>query len=229
MATRQIVALGGAGAPRGPLTRFLLSLTQKPRPKICFLATAVGDAPDAIVRFYEAFEPASCERSHLKLFGVPHAGIREHLLHQDVIYVSGGNTANMLAVWRVHRIDAILREAWERGTVLCGWSAGAICWFEGGITDSFGPELAPLDDGLGFLSGTFCPHYDGEPERRPTFLRLVAGGFPAGLAADDAVGVHLAGRELAEVVTERPNARAYRVQRDGDRVVEIPLDARLLG
>ena len=108
----------------------------------------------------------------LRVFGVPGAGIRERLLAQDAIYVSGGNTANMLAVWRVHGVDAALREAWERGIVLSGPSAGGLCWFEGGVTDSFGPELARLDDGLGFLPGSFCPHYDTEPERRPTYERL---------------------------------------------------------
>lgn len=159
---------------------------------------------------------------------MPRAGIREHLLAQDAIFVSGGNTANMLAVWRVHGVDAALREAWDEGIVLAGPSAGAICWFECGVTDSFGPELAPLEAALGFLAGSFCPHYDGEPERRPTYRRLVGAGFPAGIAADDGVGVRYAGTELAEVVAEREGATAYSVELVDSEVVETPFPARLL-
>jgi dipeptidase E len=146
-----------------------------------------------------------------------------------VIYVSGGNSANMLAVWRVHGVDAVLREAWDAGIVLCGPSAGGLCWFEGAVTDSFGPELALLDDGLGFLRGSFCPHYDGEPERRPTYERLIREGLVPGYAADDAVGVHFRGTELAEVVTEREGATAYRVELVEGEVRETSLKARLLG
>lgn len=225
---RRIVALGGSGSPAGPLNRYLLGLAKKERPRVCFLATAIGDAAEGIVRFYEAFPAALCEPSHLHLFGVPRGDVRDHLLAQDVIFVSGGNTANMLAVWRVHGVDAILREAWDGGTVLCGPSAGAICWFEGGVTDSFGPELRRLDDGLRFLRGTFCPHYDGEVERRPTYERLVAEGFPGGIAADDAVGVHFVDGELTEIVSERPEGRAYRVERGDAGVRETPLETRVL-
>src|SRR5205807_2621369 len=141
----------------------------------------------------------------------------------DVVVVPGGNTANMLAVWRVHGFEAILGEAWEAGVVLAGWSAGAICWFESGVTDSFGPRLAALEC-LGFLPGSACPHYDGEELRRPTYARLVAEGFPAGIAIDDDVGVRFEGAELAEVVTSREGATAYRVGADGER----PLAARVL-
>jgi peptidase E len=134
----------------------------------------------------------------------------------------------MLAVWGVHGVDAVLREAWDAGIVLAGPSAGGLCWFECAVTDSFGPELVPLERALGFLPGSFCPHYDGEPERRPTYRRLVAKGFPGGIAADDCVGVRFAGTELAEVVTERPGATAYRVELAGGEVRETPLEARLL-
>jgi dipeptidase E len=226
--SRTIVALGGRGRTGGPLNRFLLGLAKTGRPRVCFVPTAVGDDPGAIVEFYERFPADACEPSHLQLFGIPRSDVRAHLLAQDVIYVSGGNTANMLAVWRVHGVDAMLREAWERGIVLCGPSAGAICWFEGGVTDSFGPQLAPLHDGLGFLRGTFCPHYDGESERRPTYRRLVAGGLPAGIAADDAVGVHFVGDELVDVVSERDGSGAYRVELSDGSVRETPLAARVL-
>jgi peptidase E len=229
--TGQIVAMGGSGEPAGPLVRFFLGLTGRERPRVCFLPTAVGDSDTGITMFYGRFPASICEPSHLKLFGVPQAGIREHLLAQDAIYVSGGNTANMLAVWRVHGVDETLRLAWERGVVLGGPSAGGICWFEGGVTDSFGPELAPLDDGLRLLAGSFCPHYDAEPERRPTYERLLRdGALPPGYAADDGVGLHFRGAELAEVVTEREEATAYRVERAGTgEVATLPLSARLLG
>jgi peptidase E len=221
--------MGGSGEPAGPLARFFLGLTGAERPRVCFLPTAAGDADSGIASFYERFPAAWCEPSHLKLFGVPRTGIREHLLAQDAIYVSGGNTANMLAVWAVHGVDAALRGAWERGVVLGGPSAGGICWFEAGVTDSFGPELAPLAGGLGFLPGSFCPHYDAEPARRPTYERLIGDGLPPGYAADDAVGLHFVGGELAEVVTERDGATAYRVEpAAGGEVAELPLSARLL-
>jgi peptidase E len=222
--------MGGSGEPEGPLVRFMLGLAGGGRPRVCFLPTAVGDSDAGIASFYERFPASLCEPSHLRLFGVPRAGVREHLLAQDAIYVSGGNTANMLAVWAVHGVDAALREAWEAGVVLGGPSAGGICWFEGGITDSFGPELALLARALGFLPGSFCPHYDGEPGRRPAFERLIReGALPAGWAADDAVGLHFAGLELTEVVTERGGATAYRVERAaGGEVSETPLEARVL-
>lgn len=150
--------------------------------------------------------------------------VRAFLLEQDAIYVGGGNTANMLAVWRAQGMDEIVREAWERGVVLSGVSAGAMCWFEASTTDSFGPEIQPLADGLGFLAGSFTPHY-GQPMRRPTLQRLVADWFPAGLAADDSVACHFVGTELAEVLTSREGARAYRVSRDVDGSVrEQPIE-----
>jgi peptidase E len=149
--------------------------------------------------------------------------VRERLLDAEIIVVSGGNTANMLAIWNVHGVDEVLREAWERGIVLTGWSAGALCWFESGVTDSFGPQLAPIDGCLGFFAGSFCPHYDGEERRRPVYRRLVAeGALPAGYAADDLVGLHFVGTELEGVISARAGATAYRVERDG----EMPLDAR---
>jgi peptidase E len=221
---RTIVALGGSGAPGGPLNRYLLGLAGKERPRICFLPTAGGDSPVGIEAFYDRFPGELCERSHLKLFGIPRAGVREHLLDQDVLYVSGGNTANMLAVWRVHGVDAIMREAWEAGIVLCGPSAGGLCWFEDGVTDSFGPELRRLSDGLGFLAGSFCPHYDSEPDRRPTLHHLLAEQLPPAIAADDAVGVRYDGTELVEVVAERPGTGAYRVELVDGVVRETPLE-----
>lgn len=142
------------------------------------------------------------------------------MLDQDLLYVSGGNTANMLAIWRAHGFDAIVREAWEQGVVLAGWSAGMICWFEAGVTDSFGPQLEGMRDGLGFLAGSACPHYDGEERRRPVYQALVANGFPPGVAADDSVALHYVGTELREVVGARDDGAAYRVEPEGEARLE---------
>jgi dipeptidase E len=228
----QVLAMGGGGFmmdPESLLDDFLLSLTPAPRPKVCFLPTPAGDSERAIVAFYEAFLPRDCEPTHLRLFGMPERPA-ERLRDQDVIYVSGGNTANALALWRLHGVDRALRAAWEESAVVGGVSAGANCWFEACVTDSFGPALDPLHDGLGLLAGSFCPHYDGDPERRPTYERLVgSGALRPGYAADDTVGVHFVDRELAEVVTEREGAAGYRLERSADGVAaETPLAARLI-
>jgi len=213
MAERQIVAMGGGGSDEDEAARlitFLLGLTGKERPRVGFVPTASAENPELLVSLYAAFSGrADC--SHIPFFPWPPEDLRERALSQDVLFVGGGNTANMLAVWRVHGFDAILREAWEQGTVLSGGSAGMICWFEAGVTDSFGPQLEGMRDGLGFLPGSACPHYDGEERRRPVYQELVADGFPPGIAADDAVALHYVGTELREVVTTRDGAGAYRV------------------
>ncbi|MEI8104424.1 MAG: peptidase E [Actinomycetes bacterium] len=227
MATaRQILALGGGGDSEEQtlrLYRHALELTGKDRPRVLFVPTAVGDSDDVIGRFYERFTPLG-EASHLPFFPYPPDGLRDLALAQDAIDVSGGNTANMLAIWRVHGFDQVLREAWEAGIVLFGASAGMICWFEAGVTDSFGLQLEGMRDGLGFLAGSACPHYDGEARRRPRYRELLDGGFPAGIAADDGVGLHYIGTEIHEVVTCRPGASAYRVGPDG----EVRLEPRVL-
>ena len=164
------------------------------------------------------------ELTDLRFYPWPPENLRELALSQDAILVCGGNTANMLAVWRVHGFDEILREAWEAGVLLTGWSAGMICWFEAGVTDSFGPQLEGMRDGLGFLPGSACPHYGGEERRRPVYTQLVRGGFPAGLALDDSAAAHFVGTELREVVASRPEARGYRVGPAG----EEPLETRHL-
>jgi dipeptidase E len=155
--------------------------------------------------------------------------IRSLLLAQDIIYVGGGNTVNLLAIWRAHGVDQAMRAAWENGVILTGGSAGSLCWYECGTTDSFDLfELHPLKDGLGFLPGSHCPHYDGEPQRRPLYQSLIASGFAPGIAIDDDAAVRYEGTEIAEVVSARPGATAYRVEKAGDGVNETPLDARAL-
>ncbi len=221
-----IVALGGGADTEeqtAKLLEYVMSLINKPSPRVCFVPTAVGDAAEAVVRFYETWEGRG-ELTHVKFFPWPPESLRELALAQDVIVVSGGNTANMLAIWRLHGFDRVLREAWESGVVLTGGSAGMICWFEAAVTDSFGPQLEGLRDGLGFLAGSACPHYDGEELRRPTYRRLVDEGFPPGIATDDGVALHYEGTELAEVVSVRPEAQAYRIERGS----ETPIEARQL-
>jgi dipeptidase E len=222
---RHIVGLGGGGSEEqiGLLFEYVLGLTGKDRPRLLLVPTASAEGDDFIDWFCERTSP-SADVSVLRTFPWPPEELRDFVLSQDAIFVGGGNTANMLAIWRVHGIDELMREAWEQGIVLAGWSAGMICWFEHGITDSFGPQLDAMEC-LGFLSGSACPHYDGEELRRPRYRELVQGGLPAGLAADDGVGLHFEGTELAEVVTCREGACAYRVTADG----EDPIEARLLG
>jgi len=164
------------------------------------------------------------ELTPLSFYPWPPDDLRDLALGHDAILVCGGNTANMLAVWRVHGFDRILREAWESGVVLFGWSAGMICWFEAGVTDSFGAQLEGMRDGLGFLPGSACPHYDGEERRRPVYTELVANGFPPGIALDDTAAARYEGTELQEVVTTRTGTRGYRVGPDG----EVPLPVREL-
>ena len=227
MADGQIVALGGAGATDEETRRLLahvVGLAGKASPKVCVVPTAAADAAASVLRLYGRL-PEEARASYLPFFPWPPNELRRVVLDQDVIFVGGGNTANALAIWRVHGFDEILREAWEAGIVLTGWSAGMICWFEAGVTDSFGPQLDGMRDGLGFLAGSACPHYDGEELRRPVYTRLVAEGFPPGVAADDGVGIRYTGDELAEVVSVREGAGAYRVDADG----EEPLPVRLLG
>jgi len=222
---RRIIGLGGGGdtaEQTQALWNYVLGIVGKERPRMLYLPTAVGDSDQAIVGFYERFKDRG-ELGHLKTFPWPPGELRELILSQDAICVSGGNTANMLAIWRVHGIDGYLREAWEQGVVLWGASAGMICWFEQGVTDSFGSQLDGMDC-LGLLAGSACPHYDGEARRRPRYHELVAGGLADGIAADDGVGLYYAGTELVEIVSCRPGAAAYRVSADG----EERLDAREL-
>jgi dipeptidase E len=221
MATPRIVAFGGR--PEEAVVDYVLGLTGRDRPRLLFVPTASADDPRAVLDVYARLS-GRAEVSHVTFSPWPPADLRERTLEHDVIFVGGGNTANMLAVWRVHRFDATLREAWERGVVLCGTSAGAICWFEASITDSFGPQLEGMRDGLGFLAGSACPHYDGEELRRPRYIELVRDGFPPGIAIDDLAAVRFDGTRLTEVVTTRAGAGACLVTADG----EEPLPVRVL-
>jgi len=210
---RQIIAMGGGGFSMEPdnlaLDRYVIEQTGKAAPKVCFLPTASGDAPAYVVNFYAAFTGLGCVPTYLSLFRPPTADLASFLLEQDVLYVGGGNTKSMLALWREWDLDVILRTAWERGVVLTGLSAGAICWFEQGVTDSVPGTLGALAC-LGYLRGSCCPHYDGENERRPSYRRLVgAGEILPGYGVDDGAALHYCGDALHRVVSSRPEATAY--------------------
>jgi peptidase E len=216
----------------GPLTEYAVELAGVTgrRPRVCFVATAMGDSAEVVQGFYDAARYAGYEGSHLALFPMPNLpDVTGHLLEQDVVWVWGGSVAGLLAMWRLHGLDAAMRTAWEAGVVLTGVSAGSICWHAGGPTDSFGPELRAVTDGLGLLPYGNGVHYDSEPRRRPLLHRLVAEGtLPVSYATDDGVGLLYRGTELVEVLAERPDAAAYRVERGPTGgAVETRLDARL--
>ena len=203
----------------GPVLDLAFELAGRPaQPRVCYLGTATGDDPVRVAAFYGAFAGSDARASHLSLFTMPTvADVRGHLLGQDVVWVGGGSVANLLAVWRVHGLDAVFREAWSAGVVLAGVSAGSICWHAGGTTDSFGPDLRPVTDGLGLLPYSNGVHHDSEEQRRPRFHQLVADGtLPAGYATDDGAGLVYRGTELVEAVADRPGAAAYRVERGPD-------------
>lgn len=231
--TRRVALLGGGFSTDedGLLDGWLLNQASSPRPKVCFLPTASGDAPAYIDQFLSAFQSRNCEPSVLSLFGreLDDKALRTFVLNQDVVYVGGGNTANMLAVWRVHGVDRLLREAYSRGTLLCGMSAGANCWAEGSHTDSFGP-LTYLQDGLGLLPGSVCPHYDSEPGRRTSYCNAVATGMlSGGWAVEEGVAALFTNGRLEEAVTRTPGARLYWVEAAGEnKASEQAVPCRLL-
>ncbi len=221
---RRIVACGGEQLNYPALTRYVFDLVGKPRPKILFIPTASGDDAAYLLTFYQALAGVACEQSHLLLFNRTVDDMEALLRSQDVVMVGGGNTANMLAIWRLHGVEDALRNAYRNGTILTGWSAGCICWFEAGITDSFTLELGPLRDGLKLLAGSACPHYDSQERRRPVYAREIAAGLPPGIALDDAVAARYEDEQLVEIVSAKTSGRAFRIDRDG----EHPLEVRML-
>jgi len=233
---RPIVASGGGGfsplSERSRVEEHVVALARevrgRERPRVCLIGTATGDDDAWIARFHEVFADLA-ETSHLALFDRTVEDIPAFLLAHDAVWVSGGNTASMLAVWRAHGVDSALRMAHETGIVLAGRSAGSICWFEGGTTDSYGPTIQAFSGGLGFIPGSNSPHYDGEPQRRPAYHALVAdGSLPAGIAVDDfAAAVH-DGPTFVEVVAAHAGPAAYRVEPTADGVVETVLPVRVL-
>lgn len=229
---RQLIVLGGGGFSQEKnraLDRHFLAQTGTKRPRVLFIGTASGDAESYRYKFYEAMAELPCRASHLSLFTPPSADLATFVDGHDAIFVGGGNTRSLLALWREWGLDAVLRQAYRRGAVVGGVSAGMIAWFDWGVTDSIPGALTPLA-GLGWIAGSACPHYDSEAQRRPAYQRLVGtGAIPGGIAADDGVGLHFVDGELHDVVSARPAARAYLVERIGARVRETPIVPRAIG
>jgi dipeptidase E len=231
---RQIVAFGGGGfsmeRDNTLLDDYVLSLTDKERPRVCFLPTASGDADHYIVRFYRAFDSSRCEPSHVSLFrrdgGA--ADIHQHILSSDLVYVGGGSVISLLGAWRAHGLDTTLRLAWEQGTVMCGVSAGSLCWFDSALSAFHGaPQLVR---GLGLLPHSNCVHFDCERDREGAFRKHLLDGICAGYAAEDGAALHFVGEKLSSVVTSRPNAKAYRMRRtEAGRIERRALAATYLG
>jgi peptidase E len=224
----QIVAYGGGGfsmeAGNPLLDDYVLAATAQERPKVCFIPTASGDADHYVVRFYRRFAPVA-DTSHVSLFrrdkggGAVEGDLERHLLAQDLIYVGGGSVLSLLGTWRAHGVDGMLKRAWRRGVVLCGLSAGSLCWFAEAVTAFHGPPQAVR--GLGLLPHSNCVHYDGEAARGEAYRRMVADGMRPGYAAEDGVALHFEGHELLRAVASRPKARAYRVTPEGEKRLAV--------
>ncbi|HEX3872955.1 MAG TPA: peptidase E [Solirubrobacteraceae bacterium] len=231
-ALRQIIAFGGGGfsmeAGNPLLDDYVLAAANKAHPKVCFLASASGDADHYIVRFYRAFDASRCEPSHLSLFrreaGAP--DLRTHLLDQDVIYVGGGSVISLLGVWRAHGLDAILREAWTNGVLMCGVSAGSLCWFREAVTAFHGEPQRVT--GLDLLPWSNTVHYDGEQARDRSYRQFLVDGLCPGYAAEDGAALHFVGERLVRAVSSRPHARAYRMRCVRGRVVKSAIKTRYL-
>ena len=230
---QQIIALGGGGFSMEPdnplLDDYILKQASVKRPKICFIGTASGDAEGYIQRFYHFFNNKECEPTHLSLFKPPTQPLHDYVLEQDIIYVGGGNTKNLLILWKEWGLDQILKTAYHQGILLCGISAGAICWFEEGLTDSYGDQLEPIT-ALGLLKGSHSPHYDGETNRRPAYRKMIMDRcLKPGIAADDGVGLHYIDGNLVKVVSSRPHAAAYQVDISNEGIKERFLKPFYLG
>ncbi|HTE57270.1 MAG TPA: peptidase E [Verrucomicrobiae bacterium] len=236
MHSRHILAASGGyivgykRASLGPIIKYGLQLTGKKKPRLCYIGTATGDAVSEITTFYNACIDQEVTPSHLQLFTEPNVkDVREHILRQDMIWVDGGSVANLLAVWRVHELDSILRTAWEKGIVLAGCSAGSICWHTGGTTDSFGEDLHPVINALGFLPYSNGVHYDVHKQRRPLFQNLVQENIlDEGYATDDGAAIHYVDDQFHKAIADRPGKFAYHITRVGDGIKETRLKTELL-
>jgi dipeptidase E len=229
-AKRQIIALGGGGFSDGPrgrsLDEYIIAQSDSARPRVCFIPTASGDSTIYIERFHKAFAKLGARPSHLTLF-MPQktrSGFPDFLAGQDIIYVGGGNTRNLLILWKAWDLVPALKRAYERGVIIAGISAGALCWFQSGLTDSYPGRLTPLK-ALGWLRGSFCPHFNSEPKRKPIYRRLIdSGKLPGGYAVDDGVALHFVNEEFSSAVRARKNAAARLIRKSHGRVVEVVVD-----
>lgn len=211
------------------LDQYILNQAKAAKPKICFIPTASGDSEGYISKFYDAFKQLECEPSHLSLFKPPTRDLESFVLEKDIFYVGGGNTKNLMILWKEWGLDQLLKQAWEKGIILSGLSAGSICWFEEGVTDSYGDRLESIQ-GLGLLQGSHCPHYDGEEERRPAYHGLLKGRkLNAGVAVDDGAALHYVNQELKGAVSSGKHAGAYRVYMEENECVEEKIATQYLG
>ena len=210
------------------LDSYLIKLSASERPKVCFVGTASGDSDSYQNRFYEAMKQFAVEASHLSLFKPPAGSLEQFVLSKDILYVGGGNTRNLMALWKEWGLDTILRKAYYSGIVMAGISAGSLCWFEEGVTDSITGKLTKISC-LGLLAGSNCPHYDGESERRPAYQQLVAGGMKSGIACDDGVAAYFVNEQLVELVSSRPDAMGYHVENIAGKAIETAIRPRYLG
>ncbi|ART75087.1 peptidase E [Sutcliffiella horikoshii] len=229
---RQIIALGGGGfsmEPENPLLdEYILSQAKKDLPKVCFVPTASGDQSNYIERFHNAFNLLPCQPSHISLFEPEFNNLEKFVLEQDVIYVGGGNTRNMLLLWKEWGLDKVLKKAYEQGVILAGLSAGAICWFEEGLTDPLNAPLYKLDC-LGFLKGSNCPHYDGENKRKPSYHKLILEAqMKEGYAVDDGAALHFVNEILSKSVSSRPKAKSYFIKLINGEITENEINTTYL-
>lgn len=230
--TRKILAMGGGGFSMEPgnllLDQFFFSLAEKKKPNVCFIGTASGDAESYTDRFYEYMKDHDVNSSHLSLFRAPMGSLRDYVLSKDVLYVGGGNTRNLMTLWREWGLDKILVEAYNSGVVLGGLSAGGLCWFEEGVTDSIPGALTKISC-MNLISGSFCPHYDGEEDRRPSYQKLILSGLKSGLACDDSAAVYFENEKLVEAVSSVKTASAYKVSAVNGEIREDKMVTRFLG
>ncbi|MBC7537797.1 MAG: peptidase E [Bacteriovorax sp.] len=230
--TRKILAMGGGGFSMEPgnliLDNFFFSIAKKQKPEVCFIGTASGDSQGYIDRFYDYMKDHDVTPSHLSLFKAPVGSLRDFVLSKDVLYVGGGNTRNLMTLWREWGLDKIIIEAYNSGVVLGGLSAGGLCWFEEGVTDSIPGSLTKLSC-MNLIEGSFCPHYDGEIDRRPSYQKLILEGLKPGYACDDSAAVYFENEKFVEAVSSISTANAFFVKADGGNILEEKIPTRFLG
>jgi dipeptidase E len=230
--SRKIITMGGGGFSMEPenllLDRYFISLAQKKNPKICFIGTASGDAQNYIELFYENMKNHEVTASHLSLFNGPKESLRDFIFDKDIFYVGGGNTRNLMVLWKEWGLGELLKEASQAGKILGGISAGSLCWYEEGVTDSVPGKLGALSC-LGILKGSHCPHYDGEIERRPAYQKLILSGMKDGIACDDGVAAVFENEKFVEFVSSRPTALGYTVKNLNGKIQELAVKPRYLG
>ena len=228
-ATRKILIAGGNFVT--PFIRYMAALTGKARPKICYLPTASADAPDGIIRFFQSCAPLNVEPSVQESFIESLTQTRsweDVFLSVDGIVVSGGNTLNQQAIWKAQGIDVVLRKAWDRGIVLGGASAGSLCWFEEGTTDSR-PQALSIVKALGFIKGSHSPHYDAEAGRRPLYQKLISSGeMKPGYACDNDAGIYFEDNTVKRVVSARTGAKVYYVSMEGGKINERVMEPEMI-